>query len=172
MNRIVGLMILTLAVTLFNGCRKTKVKNNCCNHFMTVTPSNYKTDSVSLYVPNVFTPNGDGVNDLFFHKGIGVKQFNFTIYKGKNNKVYSTQNSEPWDGTHNGVIRSGIYHYKIEVTTIHNEDLILEGEICSLIQDEVGISELDQCKTCIFGDQIDPRYGYIYPTAENTEGCE
>ena len=60
-----------------------------------------------LGFPSFFTPNGDGVNDLWFAKGFSVSGINVTSIQifdryGKLIKVLTT-NSNGWDGTFNGV---------------------------------------------------------------------
>lgn len=78
------------------------------------------TDSVTVIlvdydVPNVFSPNDDGVNDLFrvVHSGtIDVKMFN--VYNRWGQLVYESRNNEGWDGRHNGKLApSDVYVYHV-----------------------------------------------------------
>ena len=57
-----------------------------------------------LYVPNAFTPNGDGNNDIFRPIAIGMKSIdNFQVYNRWGQMLYSgTGNGAGWDGTFGG----------------------------------------------------------------------
>jgi gliding motility-associated-like protein len=61
-------------------------------------------DSKMVYLPNTFTPNGDGVNDKLFVRGIGLKQLEFfRIFDRWGNVVFfSDELNNGWDGTSNG----------------------------------------------------------------------
>jgi PKD repeat protein len=51
-----------------------------------------------LYVPNAFTPNGDGLNDVFRPIGLGIKQINyFKIYNRWGQLMFSTKQGMGWD---------------------------------------------------------------------------
>lgn len=80
-----------------------------------------KVISCSIFIPNAFTPNGDGINDIFEPKGINL-MYEMTIYDRWGNIVYIGQSA--WPG--NDV--SGVYTYKIE----HNNKTYI-GRV-SLIQ--------------------------------------
>jgi len=73
-------------------------------------------------VPNVFTPNGDGVNDFFFPRGLltkGLVTFKMTIYNRWGQVIYETSKIEGqgWDGAASGVPQpSGVYIYSIDAT--------------------------------------------------------
>lgn len=73
-------------------------------------------DSIQILLPNAFTPNGDGVNDLF--KGVirNFSAFEFLIYDRWGGLVY-VGNTETfnWDGTQNGeALPAGIYPYVLK----------------------------------------------------------
>ncbi len=81
------------------------------NYWVNVTKEGCKaTDSIRirecmspLWFPNVFTPNGDGLNDTFHPAGEGVKQFTLLIYDRWGKKVFETSAlKDGWDGTNNG----------------------------------------------------------------------
>jgi len=77
-----------------------------------------------LKVMNVFTPNGDVLNDYFFVYGRSLRNFRISIYNRWGNLVYSYVQEEDkfgwkgWDGTMDGKGKSpldpGVYYYVIE----------------------------------------------------------
>lgn len=77
-----------------------------------------------LDAPNVFTPNGDGVNDHFAVLSKSIKSFRITIYSQTGRKVFYHEHREGrmewegWDGTINGngndFAETGIYYYVID----------------------------------------------------------
>lgn len=73
-----------------------------------------------LYIPNAFTPNGDGLNDLFTAKGIYVTTFEMHIFDRWGNLLYQSDNMDlGWDGKANGgaeEAQTDVYIYKINVT--------------------------------------------------------
>jgi gliding motility-associated-like protein len=61
-----------------------------------------------LYVPTAFTPNGDGLNDIFKPITLGIKSLSsFRIYNRWGQLVFATSNiGQGWDGTFNGALQS------------------------------------------------------------------
>lgn len=61
------------------------------------------TDKYAFYVPNSFTPNNDGINDLFLPRVTDVLKYHLIIYNRYGEAVFQTVDTEePWDGTFNG----------------------------------------------------------------------
>ena len=60
-------------------------------------------NSYSLYSPTAFSPDGDGINDLFKVYGQGMSDFKIEIFNRWGQMIYkSFQLSEGWDGTFKG----------------------------------------------------------------------
>jgi gliding motility-associated-like protein len=58
---------------------------------------------VSVFYPNAFTPNNDGLNDVFLPVGSDVVAFHLTIYNGWGQRVFVTNDiKKGWDGLVNG----------------------------------------------------------------------
>ena len=86
------------------------------------------TDSINiakdcyLDLPNVFTPNGDGLNDFFFPRQLltkGLVSFNMQIYNRWGQEVFSSASLDGrgWDGRFNDVPQpEGVYVYIIDAT--------------------------------------------------------
>jgi gliding motility-associated-like protein len=73
-------------------------------------------EASSIFVPNVFTPNGDGKNDQLVVKANNVDSFTFSIYSVGGKLVYKSENPESsWDGTDLGgnTLPDGVYYYLI-----------------------------------------------------------
>lgn len=71
-----------------------------------------------VYIPNTFTPNGDGLNDTFGVFGEGFLYYDLEIYDrwGKRMMGGRFTTSEAWDGTVNGrKVPQGLYAYKVWV---------------------------------------------------------
>ena len=73
----------------------------------------------SVFIPNVFTPDGDGLNDEFNIKGIGIsdKDFLMRIFNRWGQKIYETEDiSKGWDGSYDGkVCEDGQYIYYVQL---------------------------------------------------------
>ena len=89
-----------------------------------------------IYVPNAFTPNGDGVDDEFkvFPRG-GIILLDLKIFDRWGEKVFETQDlNSGWDGRFKGELESpGIYVYTLNVTFDDNKSISKQGSI-SLIR--------------------------------------
>jgi gliding motility-associated-like protein len=73
-------------------------------------------DTISrIFIPNVFTPNNDGINDFFLIQGTGINDYHIAIFNRWGTLLYESKNmSEAWDGTSNGTdIVEGVYTYLI-----------------------------------------------------------
>jgi gliding motility-associated-like protein len=71
-----------------------------------------------VLMPNVFTPDGDGVNDVLQLKAGGMKEYSLVIFNRFGNEVFnSTDPTQGWDG---GKSPSGTYYYIL--TAISNSD--------------------------------------------------
>jgi gliding motility-associated-like protein len=69
-----------------------------------------------LWVPNAFTPNNDGLNDVFKAKGIYVNEFRMRIFNRYGDLFFESKSiNEGWDGTHNNKLSlAGTYIWKID----------------------------------------------------------
>lgn len=79
--------------------------------------SNEKTVNrpLRIYVPTAFTPDGDGLNDVFTVKGEGIAEFRIFIYDRWGKKVFeSAAVLEGWNGKINGAdAPGGVYAYEL-----------------------------------------------------------
>ncbi|MDF2435654.1 MAG: hypothetical protein K0Q95_30 [Bacteroidota bacterium] len=75
-------------------------------------------DDYTLVIPNIFTPNSDGINDQFKVLSTGAESLKGTIYDRWGLKIYDWSNiAEGWDGrTSSGVeVSAGTYYYILDV---------------------------------------------------------
>jgi gliding motility-associated-like protein len=76
-------------------------------------------EDFAVYIPNTFTPNDDGVNDVFNVKGLGLKKEGYLmeIFDRWGTLVYVTRDLDKgWDGTIKGVkAADGVYIYSVKV---------------------------------------------------------
>lgn len=89
--------------------------------------------SYVIYFPNVFTPNGDGNNDYFMPKGIGILKFAIQIYDRWGHKVFTSNDiSDMWDGrikANDGTIKEDVYTWRAQVTDIFNKTHNMVGHV-------------------------------------------
>ncbi len=96
---------------------------------VTGTTSNPQGDSI--FVPNAFTPNGDGRNDLFQVYGNSIKSVNMWIYDQWGSMLFSSnRQSAGWDGTYKGKAQPvGVYVYYLEATMNDGQIVKKKGTI-------------------------------------------
>lgn len=87
--------------------------------------------ATSLYIPNTFTPNGDGMNDTFGVAGEAIKDFQMQIFNRWGQLIYETDNAnDRWDGTHNGQkVQMGTYVYRVVASEASGRKLTKEGNL-------------------------------------------
>lgn len=102
-----------------NGCSDTIVK--------TITVQ----EEENFYVPNAFTPDNDGLNDVFQPKGRGIQKFEMLIYDRWGEKIYSSNDpSKGWDGSFRGKdCMHGTYIWKISIITKKGGKKDLNGHV-------------------------------------------
>jgi gliding motility-associated-like protein len=87
-----------------------------------------------LFVPNAFTPNGDGINDLFFTESICISSFDMVILNRWGNEVFRGTELDKWDG--NGgpeyYVTDGIYVYTINYTDLQGRNGVVKGSVTVL----------------------------------------
>lgn len=73
-----------------------------------------------LYVPNAFTPNDDGFNEVFRFPHIGIEVMTMKIFTRWGDLIYEETSEDPsWDGVYKGVtVPEGVYVYKLDVLEI------------------------------------------------------
>jgi gliding motility-associated-like protein len=79
-----------------------------------------------MYVPNTFTPDGDGHNDIFFpvFQGEDPTTYELFIFNRWGELIFQSNNKLiGWDGTHNGIkSKEDVYVWKIKVRKELNQD--------------------------------------------------
>ena len=94
---------------VFNFNQSQTYLINMTNDFGCITTDKlivrvFDTGIVNIFVPNSFSPNNDGVNDILYPYIAGMKEFHyFKIYNKYGQLLYETRNVDAgWDGTVNG----------------------------------------------------------------------
>lgn len=98
---------------------------------VTVTVIDVICGPPDLYVPNAFTPNGDGDNDILLVRGNNITDMTLRIYHRWGEKVFeSTNQTEGWDGTYKGKeCDPAVFVYYLDVTCIGGETYQEKGNI-------------------------------------------
>jgi len=103
--------VCLIAISAASGCPDTVCKDVII------------LNNVSIYVPNSFTPNGDGLNDVFYPLGKyhdnaqGLSEYNFTIYNRWGEAIFnSTTPYKGWDAIYmNDDVQQEVYVWVITV---------------------------------------------------------
>lgn len=94
-------------------------------------------NNANVFVPNTFSPNGDGANDVFYPRGSGVfKILNLKVFNRWGQIVYDRSNINPndasagWDGTYKGnTLSPDVFVYVLQVVCDNNSILTFKGNI-------------------------------------------
>jgi hypothetical protein len=113
----------------------------CCG----TEPVEFTYDKKQVYVPNVFSPNKDGLNDYFapFVNDVVTDIWGFSVYSAKGDTLlyqvpyFNTKmeiNKYGWNGLRaDGTAYKGLFHYKMRVDDIDANKHIVEGSACAVV---------------------------------------
>jgi len=90
---------------------------------------------VNIYMPNAFTPDGDGLNDLFMPAlSFLPEEYEFSIYTRSGVLLFRTADyGEGWNGRHNGrLMPSGVYLWNLRLTTPSGQSEARRGTVTIL----------------------------------------
>lgn len=157
------ILFLFLFFVVFSNCNKTNI-NKCCSG----TPQIASSDSSYIAMPDIFTPNGDGINDQLTVLSKNIVSFKCTITKRFGRVVFSTSSiGNPWDG---GAEKEKAYSYTVEATTTSGNTLTLSGDI-AVIRDNCAKGNFQDC---FFGSQFNyltNSFDRNFPSNENIKVC-
>lgn len=89
-------------------------------------------DNLSLEIPNVFTPNNDGTNDLFTIKSTGIKEISLQIFNRWGEKLYEfTGTKAAWDGMtpQGGKCPDATYFYFVKAYGFDDKEIEKHGTV-------------------------------------------
>ena len=90
----------------YNQCKSTE-------KFVEVLSGDFPCNMQDVYIPNVFSPNGDQQNDVFTVYSKFIVSMHLVVYDRYGEKVFETNDpNEGWDGTYKGQpVEEGVYMY-------------------------------------------------------------
>lgn len=117
------------------ACKRNQLETKCC----ALPPTEIQFHGGYATVPNIFTPNNDGVFDSLHTNAAGYMNYRIEIFKGKKSLFVSEDPSNRWDGylfteKKNGFydrkMKHGFYNFKLEITSLSGEKIEHRGEFC------------------------------------------
>ncbi|MBA3899588.1 MAG: gliding motility-associated C-terminal domain-containing protein [Bacteroidetes bacterium] len=84
-----------------------------------------------IYIPNIFSPNGDGQNDVLYVRGKGIKNLQFFIYNRWGEMVFESRDlNYGWDGTFRGqLLAPGVFVYSIVAILETGQRVVKNGDV-------------------------------------------
>jgi gliding motility-associated-like protein len=98
------------------------------------------TPDMGVYIPNAFTPDGNGRNDVFMPYGYGINEdkYKMEVFDRWGELIFSsTAFRKGWDGTVKGtsqIAQDGVYIYKIMITDLENNKKNYVGHVTLIKQ--------------------------------------
>ncbi len=110
---------VTLVVTSDRGCRSYISKKVIVG------------DEMGLFLPNAFTPNGDGSNDVFLAIANNITKFEMLIFNRGGSLVFQSNDiKKGWDGMYKGQMsENNVYVYKVNYIGKDNKSHALTGSV-------------------------------------------
>ena len=114
----------SLTVTDSNGCIENYIGS-------LLNLEDDSCDDTYLFVPNIFSPDGNGVNDVLFVDGKNIQQVQLMIYNRWGNLVFQSNSvAEGWDGNFKGKpVNQGVFVYIVTGRFKDGKDFDQKGTI-------------------------------------------
>jgi gliding motility-associated-like protein len=116
------------ATNFFNVCQTVTNTNNCTD---SVCQSVEALVSILFDLPNAFTPNGDGMNDVFLVRGFGITNMTFRIFNRQGLLVFESKSPNMgWDGTYQSQPQPmDTYVWTLDIEYFNGEKTRKNGEV-------------------------------------------
>lgn len=116
----------TVTVTDLNGCTGTDK--------VTVEVRNARCDESDIFIPNAFSPNQDGFNDVLYVRSNFIDNLEIIIYNRWGQEVFRSKDQNiGWDGTLNGEdLAPDAYAYYLKANCINGETYTNKGNVSLL----------------------------------------
>lgn len=91
----------------------------------------------NVVIPNIFSPNGDGINDSFFITHSGFKTFHIDIFNRWGQKLYSSDAANfAWDGkdTNGQYVSDGTYYFILKGTSLGGKEYDEHGSVYAFVK--------------------------------------
>ena len=119
---------------------QNNIYDNCCN----LPPIERNFNPGKVYMANMFTPNFDGINDIFFiQTDDGIKEIvEFKIFDKDDNMVFEAFSFFPNQISSTGAwlpdddMENGLYRFFAKVKNTNEEVFELDGAFCAFVCDE------------------------------------
>lgn len=123
-------------VTVYNDIVYSVVvtDTNGCSNYNFTESFVFVNDSLFYFIPNSFTPNGDGINDAFHVFGQDIQDVSMMVFNRWGQMVFMGNNQfETWDGTYQGIDQpGGVYTYTAVITFLNGATVTKNGSITIL----------------------------------------
>lgn len=125
-------------------------------------------DSSAVYVPNAFTPNGDGLNDNFAPLLVNIESGEFTVFSSRGKQLFSTHDLTAGFIPEDLPKGADTYLFRVQALTRTGRRIGFCGEFQAL----KCLKTNADFNTLRFADQFDPsNRGFVLPTSEQLQRC-
>jgi hypothetical protein len=170
MKRIFLLSLVLLTALITWNCKKHNTNNALCTTCSEAKISHMAdaADSTTYFVPNAFTPDGDGRNEVYYltYANLVVDSSTLTIWDMTGKELYSKTINNKWDAKDMSGNRVGAGNYPVHVKLKTVGGTTLEFCTCVTILQYTGNCIKTNGITYYFPDQVDPTNGFAWPTTE------
>ena len=134
-------LLFFIFLVLWGACERKEPTNDaesllaCCE----VASVEGMVGNGFIYIPNIFTPDLDGNNERFLPwTGPNITEIvSLEVFDEEETLVFAQKNMIPnlydegWDGTVDGTVKKGLYHYTTTIKAMSGEEETFSGTVCS-----------------------------------------
>jgi gliding motility-associated-like protein len=125
-----GAYAVALMVVSDHGCKDTIVKQIVVE------------EDFAIYVPDAFSPNGDGVNDVFLPKGVGITRYEMNIFDRWGERIFTSNDMENgWDGSfpRRGTeeLKQDVYVWHIKLMSVRGKAKEISGKVTLMKEQQI-----------------------------------
>lgn len=121
----------------------------------------------NVFIANIFTPNGDGINDIFFPSTNTIaidkiSEMRLSDFDGnilfEKSEIDPMAAAEGWNGQTNGSVFKGTFNYRITIRAFDGEEKMFQGVACSYVCEPQEFPA-ENFPNCFFPNQNDGNGG-------------